>query len=72
VDELSDGLVKGLSQRRSSSFAELEAMLGLEEDMAAALRDRAEVIHLLPGLSTDLLDDGGVQTEGDREGNPCD
>jgi hypothetical protein len=70
INELPDGLVKGLPKRRADNSAELETVFGLDEDVASALCDRTEVVHLLAGLPADLLYVGRVHTPGGRQRNP--
>jgi hypothetical protein len=55
VQELSDRLVNGLPQSGIRGSAELETMLCLDEDVPAAIRDGANVIHLMTSLAADLL-----------------
>lgn len=48
-------MVKGLCERRTGLFAQLEAKLRLDEHVAATVCDGADVVHLLASLTTDFL-----------------
>jgi hypothetical protein len=65
-------LVKGLCERGTGVFAQLEAKLRLDEYVAATVRDGADVVHLLAGLTADFLNLCGADAPGGGKRHPGD